>query len=76
MRKAMIAILLAGIVVVFATASFAQRTLLRQYQGPVPQEAFNRCYHLALQQGINVSRGDEHIMDRFISACLNRILRR
>ncbi len=76
MRNAMIAMMAASIVAGLSTTSFAQRSLLRQYQGPVPQEAFNRCYHLALQQGINVSRGDEHIMDRFISACLNRILRR
>jgi hypothetical protein len=71
MRKAMIAVLVVGIVAGLSTASFAQRSVLRQYQGPVSQEAFNRCYHLALQRGINVSRGDQYIMDRFISACLN-----
>ncbi len=75
MRKAMIAILLAGIVVVFATASFAQRTLLRQYQGPVSQEAYNLCYRLARQRGITVSRGDEFILDKFISDCLNGKIR-
>ncbi len=76
MQKTMIVMLVASFVAGLSTSSFAQRTLLRQYQEPpVPSEAYNRCLQLALQRGITVSRGDDWIRDKFISDCLNGKIR-
>jgi hypothetical protein len=76
MRKTMIAMLAVGVVASLATPSFAQRTILRQDQlPPVSPEAYNRCYQLALQRGVNVSIGDYWILERFISDCLNGKIR-
>ena len=76
MRNAVIVMLTVGIVASVSTPSLAQRTRLRQDQlPPVSAEAYNRCYQLALQRGINVSIGDYRQLEQFISDCLNGKIR-
>ena len=52
MRTAMMALLVASAVAGLSTSADAQRSLRPQNQGTVSQEAYNRCFQLALTRGI------------------------
>ena len=70
MRTAIMAMLIAGAVAGLSTSADAQRSLRPQYQGTVTQEAYNRCFQLALARGQNTSNGDRANLDLFMAACL------
>ena len=70
MRKVVMAMLVASAVAGLSTSADAQRSLRPQSQGTVTQEAYNRCLHLALVRGQNMSNGDSANLDLFMAACL------
>jgi hypothetical protein len=74
MKRSMVAILTVGTLALFSTSASAQHVLqqsiLRQNQPGVSQEAYNRCYQLALKRGLTVSKGDRYWREVFISQCL------
>jgi hypothetical protein len=70
MRTAMMAMLIAGTVSGLSTSAEAQRSRYLQNQGTVSQEAYNRCFQLALARGQNMSVGDQRNLELFIAACL------
>ncbi len=77
MRQAMIVMLAVGAVTAFATPSFAAQRQQAQYfcypgWGCVPttQQRHNECFSLALQRGLNVSRGDRHNLNQFLYQCI------
>ena len=70
MRTAMMVLLVASAVAGLSTSADAQRSLRPQNQGTVSQEAYNRCFQLALARGQNTSVGDRDSLELFIAACL------
>jgi hypothetical protein len=70
MRTAIMAMLIAGAVAGLSTSADAQRSRQLQNQGVVSQEAYNRCFQLALARGQNTSVGDKRDLEVFIAACL------
>jgi hypothetical protein len=70
MRTAMTALLVAGVVAAMSSAADAQRSRFPQNSGMVTQEAYNRCFHLALARGQNMSNSDRYSLELFMAACL------
>jgi hypothetical protein len=73
MRSAIVAALTIGTLALVPTSAFSQYTqqsLYRQNQPGVTQAAYSRCYQLALQRGVTVSKGDRNVLEQFISNCL------
>ena len=70
MRTVMTAMLVASAVAGLSTSADAQRSRYPQYQGTVSQDAYNRCFQLALKRGESTSVGEEKRLDLFIAACL------
>ena len=75
MRTAMMALLVAGTVTGLSTSADAQRSRYPQNQGTVSQEAYNKCFQLALARGQNTSVGDRESLDLFMAACLQGRIR-
>jgi hypothetical protein len=69
MKTMVTAMLIAGALAILSTAASAQRSQ-RPQDGPISQEAYNRCYQLALSRGQNTSVGDRYNLELFMSACL------
>jgi hypothetical protein len=70
MRTAMIVVSIAATVAGLSTSANAQRSNYPQNQGMVTQEAYNRCFQLALARGQNTSIGDKRNLEMFVAACL------
>ena len=70
MRTATMAMLVISALAGLSTSADAQRSLRPQHQGTVTQEAYNRCFQLALARGQNTSNGDRANLDLFMAACL------
>jgi hypothetical protein len=70
MRTVMMAMLVASAVAGLSTSADAQRSRYPQNQGTVSQEAYNRCFRLALARGESTSVGEERRLELFIAACL------
>jgi hypothetical protein len=70
MRTAMIAMVIAATVAGLSTSANAQRSKYPQNQGTVSQEAYNRCFQLALARGQNTSIGDKRNLEMFVASCL------
>jgi hypothetical protein len=73
MRTAMMAMVVIGAVAGLSTAASAQtlpRSHYPQNQGRVSQEAYNRCFQLALKRGQNMSPSDNANRELFIASCL------
>jgi hypothetical protein len=64
------AMLIAGALAGLSTSADAQRSKYPQNQGTVTQEAYNRCFQLALARGQNTSIADKWDLERFVAACL------
>ena len=73
MRTATMAVLVASAVAGLVTSGHAeQRSLRPQIQATVTQqEAYNRCFQLALARGQLASIGDRAGLNQFIAACLS-----
>ena len=66
-------ILAAGAVTAVSSfAAQAQHQICIAGRGCVPatEASYNACFNLALQRGLNVSRGDRKNLDSFIFQCL------
>jgi len=70
MRTPMTALLVGGVLAAMSITADAQRSRFPQNSGMVTQEAYNRCFHLALARGQNMSNGDRHSFELFMAACL------
>ena len=81
MRKALVIMVLAGMTLPVGAAQ-AQSGQPTQFclagRGCVPSspQRYNACFELALQRGLNVSRGDRHNMNKFLYDCLSGRVRR
>jgi hypothetical protein len=69
MKTVITAMLIASAVASLSTAAVAQRGQ-RPQNGPISQEAYNRCFQLGLARGQNTSVGDRENLEIFIAACL------
>ena len=68
MRKLMITALMIGVGTAIAMPAPAATAKTKRIQ--VAQPTFDQCYALALRRGINVSRGDRWIKEKFIADCM------
>jgi hypothetical protein len=72
MRLAITAAALAVCATAISTPSVAQYQQCIPGRGcvPAPQQAYEACFHLALQRGLTVTVGDKRNLDLFIYQCL------
>jgi len=71
MKTVILALAIAGTLVSLSTPTLAlQRSILRQYQGGIPQDAYNRCVQLAFARGQNLGNGDRRSFELFMDSCL------
>jgi hypothetical protein len=72
MRLAITAAALAVCATTLPTPSVAQYQQCIAGRGCVPasQQAYDACFHLALQRGLTVTVGDKRNLDLFIYQCL------
>jgi len=72
-RLILTTILAAGAVTAFSSLpAQAEQPFCVRGRGCVPatEASYNSCFSLALQRGLNVSRGDRRNLDSFIHQCL------
>jgi hypothetical protein len=70
MRTAMMALLVVSAMAGLSTSADAQRGQRAQNQPTITQDAYNRCFRLAMARGQNTSNSDRYSLELFLDACL------